>query len=219
MKVLIWIVCFFCMAVVQMIVKDSGIILGGIPTALLFGLTWFVAQKLCKKWGNRKKDATADTHNGEPIVDASRSANDNNIENDSLTTEETQEEIVAEQDKTTKVAFKDRIFSLLSNRKMLLLLTIGSAILMLISAILAEEDGSYFFEDCASVFLILVMIFGCIYIVNISVTVIAPLIKKKYTPSLRIKNSNNKFCKYCGAEIDKDSIFCSHCGKNITKGR
>lgn len=69
MKVLIWFVSFFCMAVIQMIIKDSGIILGGIPTALLFGLTWFVAQKLCKIWDNRKKEATADTHNDEPIVD------------------------------------------------------------------------------------------------------------------------------------------------------
>ena len=69
MKVLIWFVSFLCMAVIQMIIKDSGIILGGIPAALLFGLTWFVAQKLCKKWDNRKKEATADTHNNEPIVD------------------------------------------------------------------------------------------------------------------------------------------------------
>ena len=69
MKALIWFVSFFCMAVIQMIIKDSGIILGGIPTALLFGLTWFVAQKLCKKWDNRKKEATADTHKDEPIVE------------------------------------------------------------------------------------------------------------------------------------------------------
>ena len=25
--------------------------------------------------------------------------------------------------------------------------------------------------------------------------------------------SDNKFCKYCGAEIDADSIFCNKCGK------
>ena len=69
MKVLIWIGCFFCMAVVQMIFKDNGIILGGIPTAALFGLTWFVIQKLCKKWDNRKKRAVSDTHNDELDVD------------------------------------------------------------------------------------------------------------------------------------------------------
>lgn len=69
MKILIWFVSFFCMAVIQMIIKDSGIILGGIPTALLFGLTWLVAQKLCKRWDYRKKAATAVTHNDEPIVD------------------------------------------------------------------------------------------------------------------------------------------------------
>jgi hypothetical protein len=54
MKVLIWIVCFFCLAVVRLVAQYSGIILGGIPTALLFGLTWFIAQKLCKKWDQRK---------------------------------------------------------------------------------------------------------------------------------------------------------------------
>ena len=25
--------------------------------------------------------------------------------------------------------------------------------------------------------------------------------------------SDNKFCKYCGAEIDADSVFCNKCGK------
>lgn len=50
MKVLIWIGCFFSVAVIQMIVSDFGIILGGIPTALLFGAAWFVAKKLCDKW-------------------------------------------------------------------------------------------------------------------------------------------------------------------------
>lgn len=54
MKVLIWIVCFFCLAVVRLVAQYSGIILGGIPTALLFGLTWFIAKKLCKKWDQRK---------------------------------------------------------------------------------------------------------------------------------------------------------------------
>lgn len=48
MKALIWIVCFLCNAMVQVIIKNQGIILGGIPMALLFGVTWIIAQRLCK---------------------------------------------------------------------------------------------------------------------------------------------------------------------------
>lgn len=50
MKALIWIGCFLGNAIIQTIIKDCGIILGGIPSALLFGATWFIATKLCNKW-------------------------------------------------------------------------------------------------------------------------------------------------------------------------
>lgn len=49
MKVLIWFFCFFVFAVLQMLIKDAGIILGGIPTALLAGLTFWIARKLCEQ--------------------------------------------------------------------------------------------------------------------------------------------------------------------------
>ena len=54
MKILIWIVCFLCLAVIQVILKDLGIILGGILAALLFAATWFLAQKLCKAWDKHR---------------------------------------------------------------------------------------------------------------------------------------------------------------------
>lgn len=58
MKVLIWIGCFFCSAIVQLIFRYSGIVLGGIPTALLFAATWFLATLLCKKWDAKKESGT-----------------------------------------------------------------------------------------------------------------------------------------------------------------
>ena len=49
MKALIWFLCFLTVALIQMLVADAGIILGGIPTALLAALAFFVAKKLCFK--------------------------------------------------------------------------------------------------------------------------------------------------------------------------
>ena len=50
MKVLIWILCIFANALITTILKESGILLGAIPTMILFaGMLW-VARTLCKKW-------------------------------------------------------------------------------------------------------------------------------------------------------------------------
>ena len=54
MKALIWIGCIFCLSLCIVLIKDCGIILGGIPSALMFGVMWWVADKLCKKWDSRK---------------------------------------------------------------------------------------------------------------------------------------------------------------------
>ena len=54
MKILIWVACFLCCAIIQVIVKNQGILLGGIPMALLFGATWFLAQTLCKAWDKHR---------------------------------------------------------------------------------------------------------------------------------------------------------------------
>ena len=35
----------------------------------------------------------------------------------------------------------------------------------------------------------------------------------KTTKNIKKGLKDNKFCKYCGAEIDPDSIFCNMCGK------
>ena len=56
MKVLIWIACFFAMVLIRLFFQYMGIILGGIPTALLFGATWWAATRLCKIWDEHKKN-------------------------------------------------------------------------------------------------------------------------------------------------------------------
>ena len=56
MKALIWIGCIFCFSLFRVLIKDAGIILGGIPTALMFGGMWWLATTLCKKWDARKNN-------------------------------------------------------------------------------------------------------------------------------------------------------------------
>ena len=55
MKVLIWCLCFFANAFITTILKQAGIMLGGIPTMLLFAGTIWLARTLCKSWDERKK--------------------------------------------------------------------------------------------------------------------------------------------------------------------
>lgn len=46
--------CFFVCAVIQVIIKNAGFILGGIPAALLFGLTYWAARSICKRWDKHR---------------------------------------------------------------------------------------------------------------------------------------------------------------------
>jgi hypothetical protein len=50
MKALIWVACVFLFNLLIVLIKDTGIILGGIPTVLIYGLMFFVAHRLCKAW-------------------------------------------------------------------------------------------------------------------------------------------------------------------------
>ncbi len=56
MKVFIYIACFFVMVMIQVVAKNSGILLGAIPMVLLYlGALW-AARGLCKLWDNRGKN-------------------------------------------------------------------------------------------------------------------------------------------------------------------
>ena len=54
MKVLIWVICIFVNALITTIIKGSGVILGAIPTVILYGVTIWLARTLCKKWDEHK---------------------------------------------------------------------------------------------------------------------------------------------------------------------
>lgn len=55
MKALIWIGCIFTLSLCFVMIKNAGIILGGIPSALMFGGMWWIASSLSKKWDIRKE--------------------------------------------------------------------------------------------------------------------------------------------------------------------
>lgn len=62
MKALIWIGCIFSLSLCTVLIKNCGIILGGIPTALMFGGMWWLATTLCKKWDARTRQKGNEPH-------------------------------------------------------------------------------------------------------------------------------------------------------------
>lgn len=56
MKVLIWFLCIFACAIITSLIKETGIILGAIPTVILFTGTMWLARTLCKKWDEHNKN-------------------------------------------------------------------------------------------------------------------------------------------------------------------
>lgn len=54
MKVVIWLCCLFVASVIVTALKWSGIVLGGIPTVILYGITFWAARALCKQWDSHK---------------------------------------------------------------------------------------------------------------------------------------------------------------------
>lgn len=60
MKFLIWFLCIFANAIITTIIKEAGVILGAIPTVILFGATMWLAKTLCKKWDEHKENKEAE---------------------------------------------------------------------------------------------------------------------------------------------------------------
>lgn len=56
MKFLIWFGCILCYGIIQAIFKGKGILLGGIPTAILVLITLSSARSLCKLWEKHKEE-------------------------------------------------------------------------------------------------------------------------------------------------------------------
>lgn len=53
MKILIWILCLAAETVIVTLLRDIGIYLGGIPTAILICLAIWGANSLCHRWDMR----------------------------------------------------------------------------------------------------------------------------------------------------------------------
>ena len=56
MKILIWFLCILANSVITAITKANGIILGGIPTFIMYMITFAVARTLCEKWEEHKNN-------------------------------------------------------------------------------------------------------------------------------------------------------------------
>ena len=82
-----------------MILGYAGLILGGIPTVLLFALMWFSATKLCKKW---------DFSVGKKVIAASGLSYSDYVEHtfSQAIQDHIKEIVCSENDKTIKKRFK-----------------------------------------------------------------------------------------------------------------
>lgn len=59
MKFLIWFLCIFANALIATLIKETGVILGAIPTVVLYGATIWLSRTLCKKWDEHKENKEA----------------------------------------------------------------------------------------------------------------------------------------------------------------
>lgn len=71
MKFLIWFFCLFVAAAISTACKMNGIILGGIPTVLLYGGAFRIAALLCKKLDSDEADSDTNENPLSPGMDTS----------------------------------------------------------------------------------------------------------------------------------------------------
>lgn len=114
-------------------------------------------------------------------------------------------------------------FFLLLHKKKIFLYTLASAVSIPIFALVCNYCESDFLEivseSLATVFLILTMILSFVSLMILLIMLVEN-IKKVNTSTTSIHNEQyrirkNKFCKYCGSQIDEDSIHCPSCGKRL----
>ena len=82
---------------------------------------------------------------------------------------------------------------------------------------MAELMGAIGFISFLLTLVMTVITFIPMLIIQIRKLVITPRERKRSSVEVFITSRETKFCKYCGKEIDGDSIFCSFCGKRIAK--
>ncbi len=57
MHFLIWFGCLMVDVMITVILKNCGVILGGVPTIILYSITIGMAPLICRKWDRRKSDS------------------------------------------------------------------------------------------------------------------------------------------------------------------
>lgn len=55
MKFLIWFLCIYANALITTLIKEAGVILGAIPTVILYGATFWLARPFAKNGMSTKK--------------------------------------------------------------------------------------------------------------------------------------------------------------------
>ena len=53
MKLLIWFLCILAASLIRTFFELYGVTFGAIPVVILYGLTIFIAKKLCEKWDKK----------------------------------------------------------------------------------------------------------------------------------------------------------------------
>lgn len=66
MKVFIWCIGICIYVLLTILINRNGIILGGVPTALLFGLVFWPVHFFCKKWDKHKENLTKKMNSSTP---------------------------------------------------------------------------------------------------------------------------------------------------------
>lgn len=103
----------------------------------------------------------------------------------------------------------------------ILALVVLFIILTCVMNIMTADYGYYYYYDYSpgliTFYNIILLIYGILNL--ISCYMLSVETKKVESGSVnnisKTNTSKNKFCKYCGTELDKDSKFCPSCGKEI----
>lgn len=74
MKFIIWFLCFFFFVFLQVIIKNMGIIIGGIPMMILCTLFYYLGNGLCRVW-DKRPEAKSKMTAQKPSTSNPRSAN------------------------------------------------------------------------------------------------------------------------------------------------